>query len=76
MKRLHTAVLSAAAGTGHTVRIVRSIGRYLPGWAGAGLVSWGIAEVYVPAGIIAAGIFLLAVDQRLPPRASAPRDEV
>jgi hypothetical protein len=40
--------------------------RFLPGLAGAGLVSWGAAMVYLPAGLIVAGLALVLVDFRIP----------
>ena len=67
-KILEAAGGAAAAGLGHTLRIGRSAARYVPGWAGAGLVSWGAAMVYVPAGLIVAGAFLLATDALIPAR--------
>lgn len=39
--------------------------RSLPGLAGAAMVSWGIALAYLPAGVIAGGVFLLMLDRRL-----------
>ena len=61
-KHLARAVGAAAAGLGHAVRIGRALARYAPGWLGAGLVSWGAGLVYLPAGLIVGGMFLLAVD--------------
>jgi hypothetical protein len=59
MKRLTSGyralTLQAAVLAGHTVRIAHS----LIGLAGAALVSWGAAMIYVPAGWIAGGAFLL-----------------
>lgn len=37
--------------------------RTLPGVLGAGVVSLGVGMIYAPAGIIVAGLFLLAVDR-------------
>ena len=37
----------------------------LPGLAGIGLVAGGIGMIYAPAGVIAAGLFLLRIDARL-----------
>ena len=37
----------------------------VPGLAGAGMVSWGAALVYVPAGVILGGVFLLAMDRQI-----------
>ncbi len=39
--------------------------RYVPGLLGAALVVAGVAFVFWPAALIAAGVFLLAVDRRL-----------
>lgn len=57
-----------AAAAGHTLRISRSAARYVPGWAGAGLVSWGASMIYLPAGVIVGGLFLLAADALIPAR--------
>lgn len=38
---------------------------FLPGLAGAGLVSWGAALVYLPAGVILGGVCLLAMDRQI-----------
>lgn len=57
-----------AAGCGHTVRLGRTAARYVPGWAGAALISWGAGMVYLPAGVMVAGAFLLAVDALIPRR--------
>ncbi len=61
-KLLVRAVGAAAAGLGHTVRLGRIATRYVPGWLGAGLVSWGAGLAYLPAGLIVGGMFLLAID--------------
>jgi hypothetical protein len=55
-----------AAAAGHTLRISRSAARYLPGWAGAGLITWGAAMIYLPVGVIIGGGFLLAADALIP----------
>lgn len=57
-----------AAAAGHTLRISRSAARYVPGCAGAGLISWGASMVYLPAGVIVGGAFLLAADALIPRR--------
>lgn len=49
-------LLRVASAVGHTVRSV-------PGAAGALLVSYGISEVYRPAGLVVAGVFLLLLDR-------------
>lgn len=51
---------------GHTVRLGRAGVRYVPGWAGAGLVSGGAWMAWHPAGLIVAGGFLLALDALIP----------
>jgi hypothetical protein len=55
-----------AEAAGHAVRIGRVGARYVPGWAGAALVSWGAALAWRPAGLIVAGAFLLAADALIP----------
>ena len=37
----------------------------VPGLAGAGMVCWGAALVYLPAGVILGGLFLLALDRQI-----------
>ncbi len=39
--------------------------KFLPGLFGALLVVAGVAFIYLPAALIAAGVFLLALDRRL-----------
>lgn len=39
--------------------------RVLPGLAGLVLVSWGASLVFLPAGLIVAGLLCLCVDYRL-----------
>jgi hypothetical protein len=56
--RSRTGMLKVAAWAGAAVRSV-------PGAAGALLISGGIYEIYRPAGIIAAGLFLIALDKQL-----------
>jgi len=60
---------TAAAGLGHAVRLGRLGVLFVPGLAGAVLVSWGSWMAWHPAGLIAAGGFCLACDRLLP----APR---
>jgi hypothetical protein len=55
-----------AAVAGHSVRLGRIAGRYVPGWAGAALVSFGAWSAWHPAGLIVAGLFLLAADALIP----------
>lgn len=40
--------------------------RGLPGMAGAACVCAGLGLIYMPAGVIAAGVFLLIIDYRRP----------
>lgn len=56
--RSRAGLLKAAAWAGTAVRSV-------PGAAGALLISGGIYEIYQPAGWIAAGLFLIALDRTL-----------
>lgn len=44
---------------------MRDVLRVVPGVAGAVLVSVGVGLVYLPAGLIAAGAFLLVLDRGL-----------
>ncbi|MCP2284871.1 hypothetical protein APR04_003794 [Promicromonospora umidemergens] len=46
---------------GATLRLVR----YLPGVLGALLVVTGAALVYIPAGLLVAGVLLLLLDRRI-----------
>ena len=57
---------AAAAGLGHAVRLGRLGAVFVPGLAGAVLVSWGAWLAWHPAGLIAAGGFCLACDRLLP----------
>ncbi|MDH6134648.1 hypothetical protein P3T37_004052 [Kitasatospora sp. MAA4] len=67
MRRHISSALGAfAAVAGHAVRLGRLGGRYVPGWAGAALVSWGAEMAWRPAGLITAGLFLLAADAVIP----------
>lgn len=52
---IRTFLLSIGSIAGHTVRIAHSV----VGLTGAALVSWGAAMIYIPAGWIAGGAFLL-----------------
>ncbi|GGS87609.1 hypothetical protein GCM10010156_52640 [Planobispora rosea] len=54
-------LLRAADLGGTAARNARAM---LPGLAGAALVCWGVALIYVPAALILAGIFLLMLDGR------------
>jgi hypothetical protein len=48
------------------VRAARRPARFLPELAGLGLVAWGVAMIYTPAGVIAAGLFLVLVGSQIP----------
>lgn len=63
MKR---SLLSLASAAGYAWRIARRPVRFLPELAGFGLVSWGAAMVYLPAGLITAGLSLLLVGSQIP----------
>ena len=54
-------LLRAAELGGTAARGIRTV---LPGVAGAVLVCWGVALIYVPAALILAGLFLLLLDGR------------
>jgi hypothetical protein len=49
----------AAVAMGAAIRVSRRPARMVPGMAGAGLVAYGAALVYPPAGFIVGGLFLL-----------------
>jgi hypothetical protein len=55
----------AAELAGHVVGRVLRAAPTVPGLAGAAMVAYGAAMVYAPAGVIAGGVFLLALDRRL-----------
>lgn len=66
--------LSLATLTGHTVRIANAAAPVAPALAGFGLVSWGAAMIYTPAGWIAGGLSLLLIGREInqgpqPPKA-------
>lgn len=63
-----------AAAAGRVVFVGRAAGRYVPGWAGAGLVSWGAWLAWHPAGLIVAGGFLLALDALIPSNRAGGED--
>lgn len=65
MNRIRTTVLGLAAACGYAVRAARRPARFLPGVAGLGLISWGAAMVYTPAGLVVAGLALLLVDRAI-----------
>ena len=52
-------------GVGRVIGWARSRSRLLPGLAGAAGVCWGAALVYLPAGVILGGVFLLAMDRQI-----------
>ncbi|GAA0971226.1 MULTISPECIES: hypothetical protein [Actinocorallia] len=39
--------------------------RYAPGAAGAALIAWGMGMIWLPLGVIVAGLALLLVDRRI-----------
>lgn len=55
---------SFAAGLASRVRGWR-LHAAIPALAGAGLISAGVAMVYLPAGLVVAGLFCLRFDSRL-----------
>jgi hypothetical protein len=57
------APVAVAAGwlTGRVLSVLPTV----PGLAGAAMVAYGAAMVYLPAGVIAGGAFLLLLDRRL-----------
>lgn len=58
--RLRTSLAGLAERHAGTIgRLVRSV----PGMLGAAVVSIGVAMIYAPAGVIVAGLFLLAIDR-------------
>lgn len=63
MKRL---TLGAATAAGYAWKTARRPVRYLPGLAGLATVSWGVAMMSVPLGVVAAGISLLLIDRKIP----------
>jgi len=67
-KHLARTVGAAAAGLGHAVSLGRIATRYVPGWLGAALVSWGAAMAWLPLGLMVAGGFLIAMDALIPAR--------
>lgn len=58
-RRAHTASLTGARMLGGALRSA-------PGVVGASLVCAGLALAWVPLGLVAAGVFLLALDRRIP----------
>lgn len=65
---IRTLLLLTAPIAGHTVRIAHSL---VVGLAGAAMVSWGVAMIYIPAGWISGGVFLLWVANDLSTAAGA-----
>lgn len=53
------ALLGLADLGGYAVRAARRPARFLPAVCGFGVVSWGVGMIYVPAGVIAAGVSIL-----------------
>lgn len=64
--KIRTFVLGLAGGAGYAIRKARRPARFLPELAGLGLVSWGVAMIYAPAGVIAAGVLLVLAGSRIP----------
>lgn len=62
---VHRAAGAVAAGLGRVTGAALRAARFLPGVAGAGLASYGTWLAYRPAGIILAGILLLAADRQI-----------
>ncbi|WP_433382782.1 hypothetical protein [Streptosporangium sp. CA-115845] len=56
--------LKAAELAGDAVRRLGEACRWLPGLAGAACVCVGLALIYRPLGLLAAGAFLLLLDRR------------
>lgn len=73
---VYGATITAALmiGAGNVIGFARRCSVLLPGLAGAAMASYGTALVYKPAGVILGGLFLLAIDRQLSPRAR-PRGE-
>jgi hypothetical protein len=65
--------LSLATTAGHTVRIANRAAPVLPSLAGFGLVSWGAAMIYTPAGWITGGVSLLILGWDLNRTPVAPK---
>lgn len=59
-------VLGLASAAGYAWRIARRPVRYLPELAGLVLVSWGVAMIYPPAGMITGGLALMLAGSRIP----------
>lgn len=66
MRRVMTApgVVKAAEVAGRALNRAATVGRTVPGVAGASLVSYGLYDAWHPLGFIAAGAFLLILDRR------------
>lgn len=58
------AALKLAEAAGRALNRAATVGRTLPGVAGASLVSYGLYDAWSPLGWIAAGAFLLVLDRR------------
>lgn len=57
--RLNALVLRGATAAGSLVRT-------LPGVLGAGAICIGLGLIYTPLALLAAGVFLLIIDRRVP----------
>lgn len=58
-------VPAVAAGLGHSLRLFRRVLAFVPGLAGAVAISVGAWLAWPPAGLVAAGLFLLMLDRRM-----------
>jgi hypothetical protein len=65
--QLRRSLLSVASGAGYAWREARRPVRFLPELVGLGLISWGVAMIYIPAGLIAVGASLMVVGSRISP---------
>lgn len=59
-------LLGLAGACGYAIRVARRPVRFLPELAGLGFVSWGVAMIYVPSGVIALGLSLILIGSRIP----------
>lgn len=66
MTRRRKALLLLATAAGYALGYARRPVPYLPELAGLAFVSWGVSMIYVPAGVIAAGVALLLVGSQIP----------
>jgi hypothetical protein len=64
-RRWHVPLAPVGTVAGWLTGRVLSVLPTMPGLAGAAMVAYGAAMVYLPAGVIAGGAFLLLLDRRL-----------